>query len=164
MIKEVERILISEQELQDRVKEMGRQITEDYKGKNLLVVSILKGAVIFASDLVMEIKLPLTMDFMAVSSYGASTKSSGVVRILKDLDQQVADKERTITGAIIILAHMLKLKVVAEGVETYHQYEFLSSQGCDLLQGFFFSEPKRAKELEDDILNNGLLLDQIGRA
>lgn len=80
------------------------------------------------------------------------------------IDDIDLDKERTITGAIIILAHMLKLKVVAEGVETYHQYEFLSSQGCDLLQGFFFSEPKRAKELEDDILNNGLLLDQIGRA
>lgn len=101
MIKEVERILISEQELQDRVKEMGRQITEDYKGKNLLIVSILKGAVIFASDLVMEIKLPLTMDFMAVSSYGASTKSSGVVRILKDLDQQVADKDILIIEDIV---------------------------------------------------------------
>ena len=85
----VERILIDEEKLMNRIREMGRQITEDYRGKDLVLICILKGAVIFASDLAREIKLPLAMDFMAVSSYGSSTKSSGVVRILKDLDQEI---------------------------------------------------------------------------
>ncbi|HZK35309.1 MAG TPA: hypoxanthine phosphoribosyltransferase [Bacillota bacterium] len=101
MLEQVEKVLISEEQLMERVKELGQQITEDYKEKNLLVIVILKGAVIFASDLIKQVKLPLAMDFMAVSSYGASTKSSGVVRILKDLDEQVEGKDILIVEDIV---------------------------------------------------------------
>ncbi|MGI6538404.1 MAG: hypoxanthine phosphoribosyltransferase [Caldicoprobacterales bacterium] len=97
----VERILIDEEKLMNRIREMGRQITEDYRGKDLVLICILKGAVIFASDLAREIKLPLAMDFMAVSSYGSSTKSSGVVRILKDLDQEIEGRHVLIVEDIV---------------------------------------------------------------
>ena len=89
----VGRVLIEEEALNKRIKELGMEITRDFQGKKLVMVGILKGAVVFMSDLAKHIKLPLEMDFMAVSSYGASTKSSGVVRILKDLDLEVEDKD-----------------------------------------------------------------------
>ncbi|HHW71044.1 MAG TPA: hypoxanthine phosphoribosyltransferase [Clostridiales bacterium] len=94
-------ILIDEETLIKRVKELGAEITEDYRGKNLILIGILKGAVIFMSDLSKEIKLPLAMDFMAVSSYGASTHSSGVVRILKDLDAEIEGKDVLIVEDIV---------------------------------------------------------------
>ena len=101
MSENVERILIDEETLQKRVREMGRQITEDYRGKDLIIIAILKGAVVFTSDLIKEIKLPLAMDFMAVSSYGVSTKSSGVVRILKDLDEEIEGRDVLIVEDIV---------------------------------------------------------------
>ena len=76
MLDQVEKVLIDEETLMNRVKELGEQITEDYRGKDLIVICILKGAILFTSDLVKEIKLPMAIDFMAVSSYGTSTKSS----------------------------------------------------------------------------------------
>ena len=79
-------VLITREQLAQRVKELGKQITEDYKGEQLLLVGILKGSVPFMADLMREIDLDLAIDFMSVSSYGSSTKSSGVVRIIKDLD------------------------------------------------------------------------------
>lgn len=94
-------ILVGEQELKERVQELGRQITDDYRGKNLVMIGILKGAVLFLSDLIKEIKLPLVIDFMAVSSYGSSTKSSGVVRILKDLDEEIEGKDVLIVEDIV---------------------------------------------------------------
>ncbi len=97
----VERILIDEETLKKRVREMGRQITEDYRGKDLVIVAILKGAVVFTSDLIKEIKLPLAIDFMAVSSYGVSTKSSGVVRILKDLEEEIEGRDVLIVEDIV---------------------------------------------------------------
>lgn len=89
---DIEEIVISADDLRRRVAELGREVAADYGRKDLLLVGVLKGAVIFLVDLAREIRLPLELDFMAVSSYGASTRSSGVVRILKDLDQPVADK------------------------------------------------------------------------
>jgi hypoxanthine phosphoribosyltransferase len=89
MNKDIKKILIGEEELKAKVAELGAKITEDYKGKDLLIVCVLKGAVIFASDLIREINLPLDIDFMAISSYGNNTKSSGVVRILKDLNMGI---------------------------------------------------------------------------
>lgn len=83
------RILFSPEELQTKIAELGKQLTNDYQGKNLLVLGILKGAAVFMADLIREIKLPLQYDFMAVSSYGASTQSSGAVRIIKDVDRSV---------------------------------------------------------------------------
>ncbi len=101
MLDHLEKILIDEEKLMKRVKELGAQITEDYKSKDLFIIVILKGAVMFASDLIKEIKLPLAIDFMAVSSYGASTKSSGVVRIMKDLDEQIEGKDVLIVEDIV---------------------------------------------------------------
>ena len=97
----VKRVLIDEEALQLKIKELGSQITKDYEGKDLLVVCILKGAVMFVSDLIKRIDLPLEIDFMAVSSYGNATKSSGVVRILKDLDKEINGRDLLIVEDII---------------------------------------------------------------
>ena len=88
MIKENElkSVLLTEEEIKAIVKRLGSEITADYEGKNLLVVSVLKGSVMIMADLLREIKLPLKIDFMAVSSYGSGTASSGTVKIIKDLD------------------------------------------------------------------------------
>lgn len=95
------RVLISQEELSKRVAELGAEITRDYEGKKLLVLGILKGAVPFMADLIREIRLPLSIDFMALSSYGVATQSSGVVRILKDLDRSVEDMHVLIAEDIV---------------------------------------------------------------
>ena len=101
MLKDIDRILISEEELSKIVKELGAKITEDYKDKNLLLVSILKGSVTFMADLMREINIPCNIDFMAVSSYGSGTKSSGVVKIIKDLDSSIEGKDLLIVEDIL---------------------------------------------------------------
>lgn len=98
---DIKKILIDEDSLQSKIRELGAKITEDYKGKDLLLVCVLKGAVVFVSDLMKRIDLPLEVDFMAVSSYGTDTKSSGVVRILKDLNQGIEGKNLLIVEDII---------------------------------------------------------------
>ncbi|KUK74139.1 MAG: Hypoxanthine-guanine phosphoribosyltransferase [Clostridiales bacterium 38_11] len=94
-------IMIDEETIISKVKELGKQITNDYLDKEVLLVCVLNGASMFMSDLMKEIKLPLEIDFMAVSSYGLSTKSSGVVKIIKDLDKTVEDKHIIIVEDII---------------------------------------------------------------
>ncbi|TVX85167.1 hypoxanthine phosphoribosyltransferase [Paenibacillus agilis] len=101
MHNDIEKVVISEEEIQARVNELGAQLTRDYEGKKPLVICVLKGAFIFMADLVKRIEVPMEMDFMAVSSYGASTESSGVVRILKDLDVSVEDRDVLIVEDII---------------------------------------------------------------
>ncbi len=86
MLNDMEKVLLSAEEIQEKVKELGSQISKDYEGKNLMLISILKGSIVFMSDLMRAITIHCKIDFMAVSSYGSSTKTSGVVRILKDLD------------------------------------------------------------------------------
>ena len=86
MLNDMEKVLLSTEEIQEKVKELGAQISKDYEGKNLMLISILKGSIVFMSDLMRAITIHCKIDFMAVSSYGSSTKTSGVVRILKDLD------------------------------------------------------------------------------
>lgn len=98
---DIEKVLISENELADIVKRLGKQISEDYRDKNLLMVSILKGSVIFMADLMRAIDIPCSIDFMAVSTYGDKTKSSGVVRILKDLDSSIEGKDILIVEDIL---------------------------------------------------------------
>jgi len=97
----IKEVLLSEEEIKERVKELGAQITEDYKDKDLVVIGILKGAVIFMAELVKNIDLPLAIDFMAVSSYGKSAISTGEVRIIKDLDFSVEGKDILIVEDII---------------------------------------------------------------
>ena len=95
------RLLISEEDLQARIRALGREITADYAGRAPLLVGVLKGAFMFMSDLARAIDLPVEFDFMAVSSYGHSTRSSGVVRIVKDLDLDLADRDVIIVEDII---------------------------------------------------------------
>ncbi|MCI6692626.1 MULTISPECIES: hypoxanthine phosphoribosyltransferase [unclassified Clostridium] len=101
MTKDIKEILLTEEQITNKVKEIGKAISEDYKGKDLIIVGILKGSVIFASELIKNISIPCEIDFMAVSSYGNSTETSGVVRILKDLDHGIEGKDIIIVEDII---------------------------------------------------------------
>jgi hypoxanthine phosphoribosyltransferase len=94
-------VLIDEEALQARIVELGAEISADYKGRDLLLVGVLKGAVFFMADLMRELTVPCEIDFMAISSYGAATDSSGVVRILKDLDINVAGRNVLVVEDII---------------------------------------------------------------
>ncbi len=98
---DIEKVLLSEEELREIIKRLGKQITEDYKDKNLLVVSVLKGSVMVMADLLREIKLPLRIDFMSVSSYGSGTTTSGTVKIIKDLDINLAGYDLLIVEDIL---------------------------------------------------------------
>lgn len=86
MMNDIESIVLTREEIDGIVKRLGKQISEEYKDKNLLLVTVLKGAVVFLTDLMREITVPCSIDFMSVSSYGSEAKSSGVVKIIKDLD------------------------------------------------------------------------------
>lgn len=101
---DIKEVLISEEEIAKRVKELGQKITKDYQDgfEDLILVGILKGAVVFLADLIKEIEIPVQIDFMSVSSYGkGKTESSGVVRILKDLDEDITDKHVLLVEDII---------------------------------------------------------------
>ena len=95
------RVLLTEEEVDKRINEVAEQINKDYAGKSVHLICILKGGVFFTCELAKRITVPVTMDFMSVSSYGDDTKSSGVVRIVKDLDESLADKEVLIVEDII---------------------------------------------------------------
>ncbi len=101
MLTEHAQILISESEIKAKLKELGAKISEDYKGEDVLFVGILKGCIHFYSDLTREISIPMTMDFMAISSYGSGTTSSGEVKMLKDLDKSICGKNVIIVEDII---------------------------------------------------------------
>ncbi len=111
MKEDIKEILYSENDLRKRIKEIGTTISEEYKGRELVLIGVLKGSVMFMSDLMKEIDIPCNMDFMAVSSYGNSTQSSGVVRILKDLDFQIEGKDVLIVEDIIDTGVTLKYLV-----------------------------------------------------
>lgn len=97
----IEKVLIDDAQVQAKIRELGAQITADYAGKDLLLVGVLRGALLFIVDLARQIDLPLEMDFMAISSYGAATETSGVVRILKDLDTAIEGRDVLIVEDII---------------------------------------------------------------
>ncbi len=98
---DVEKVLFSEGDIADMVKRLGAQITEDYKGKDLVLIAVLRGAVVFMGDLMRAIDTPLAIDFMAVSSYGDGAKSSGIVRIIKDLDIDIKGRDVLIVEDIL---------------------------------------------------------------
>lgn len=116
--RDIDHILVTEEQLKAKVHELGAQITRDYAGRDLLLVSILKGSVVFMADLMRAIQMPCGIDFMVVSSYGgANTTSTGLVKIIKDLDQDLSGKDLLIVEDIldtgITLSHlvpMLKLR------------------------------------------------------
>lgn len=111
--KDVERVLFTEEELKNRVAEIAAQIDKDYEGKQPLLVSVLRGSFVFMADLVRQIHVPCTVDFMAVSSYGSGTSSSGQVKIVKDLSEQIEGKDLIVVEDILdsgnTLSYLLQL-------------------------------------------------------
>jgi hypoxanthine phosphoribosyltransferase len=109
---DIDQVLITSEEIQTKIEFLGEEITSDYRGEDLLLIGVLKGAFVVMADLSRHIHLPLQFDFMAVSSYGASTKTSGVVRILKDLDLEIEGRNVLLVEDIIdsglTLAYLLK--------------------------------------------------------
>ena len=101
MKNDIKNVILSQEELSEIVTTLGKKITEDYKDKNLMLVSILKGSILFMADLMRAIDIPCTIDFMAVSSYGSGTKTSGVVKIIKDLDSSIEGKDLLIVEDIL---------------------------------------------------------------
>src|SRR3954468_14908611 len=111
-------VVVAEKQLQDRIAELGAQITADYAGRPPLLVGVLKGAFMFMADLARAIDLPVEFDFMAVSSYGSATKTSGVVRIVKDLDADLTDRHVLIVEDIVdsgLTLSYLRKNLVARG-------------------------------------------------
>lgn len=112
MREDIKDILFTEEQVSEKVRELGEKISKDHKGEDLLVVGILKGSVIFTSELAKNITIPCELDFMAVSSYGKAAESSGVVRILKDLDNHIEGKTILIVEDIVdtglTLSYLLK--------------------------------------------------------
>ncbi|MBP7349388.1 MAG: hypoxanthine phosphoribosyltransferase [Butyrivibrio sp.] len=107
------RVMLTEQEVNDRIKKMGEQISNDYAGKSVHLVCVLKGGSFFMCELAKRITVPVTLDFMSASSYGSSTKSSGVVKIVKDLDEPLKDKNVLVVEDIVdsgrTLSYLLKM-------------------------------------------------------
>lgn len=119
--KNIGTVLVTEEEIHSKVEELGHQISKDYEGERILLVGVLKGAFIFMADLIREIDLDCDVDFMAVSSYGAATRSSGVVRIIKDLDADLTDRHVIIVEDIIdsgLTLSYLKKNLLARGPKT----------------------------------------------
>ena len=94
-------VLLSEEEVDRRINEIGKQITKDYEGKQIHLICVLKGGVFFMCELAKRIEVPVSMDFMAISSYGADTKSSGVIKIVKDLDESITGKDVLVVEDIV---------------------------------------------------------------
>jgi hypoxanthine phosphoribosyltransferase len=133
-------ILLDEDAIQNRIRELGREISSDYSGRELLLVGVLKGAVFFMADLMRVITVPCEIDFMAISSYGASTDSSGVVRILKDLDINIEGRHVLVVEDIVDSG--LTLSYLVRNLESR---EPASLEVCSLL-----TKPGR-REMEVDI-------------
>ena len=113
MLEDVKNVLISEEEIREIVRELGAKITRDYKGKNLFLITVLKGAVVFLADLMRAIECPCEVEFMVVSSYGRGTQTSGNVKIVKDIDVPLDDKDILIVEDILdsglTLSFLIKL-------------------------------------------------------
>ena len=105
MLYDIEKVLLSEHQIDEKVKEIGAAISKDFEGKDVLLVGILKGSVVFMADLMRAITIPVAIDFMSVSSYGNSSKSTGVVKIVKDLQEDLSGKD------VIVVEDILDLRI-----------------------------------------------------
>lgn len=142
-----EKILLTEEEITKRVHELGASISRDYEGLDLLMVGILKGAIIFMADLIRAVDIPVEIDFMAVSSYGSSTESSGVVRILKDLEKNIEGRHVLLVEDIVDTG--LTLKYLQDNLRTRGP---ASVKACTLLD-----KPERRK-VEVSVAYNGFTI------
>ncbi|BCW97974.1 MAG: hypoxanthine phosphoribosyltransferase [Armatimonadota bacterium] len=115
---DIAQILLTEEQIAARVKELGQQISRDYEGKDLILVGILKGAAIFLADLVRAIEIPVAYDFVAISSYGADSRSAGVVRIIKDLDESLVSKHVLVVEDIVDTGWTLRLSYLLENLRS----------------------------------------------
>ena len=116
MKNDILKALITEEELHHKVAELGKKISEDYRDKNLLMVSVLKGSVVFMADLMREVTIPCEIDFMCVSSYGSGVKTSGVVKIIKDLDINLKDRDLLIVEDILDSGMTLSYKPISKRI------------------------------------------------
>jgi hypoxanthine phosphoribosyltransferase len=142
---DIAKIIVDRNEIQKTVKKLGERISGDYSGKDLLLVGVLKGAIVFMADLIREITIPLDMDFMLVSSYGDSTESSGVVKILKDIDTNIK-------GRHVIIVEDL----VDTGLTLTYLKKLLATRGPSTLNiCTIFDKPSR-KKVDIDIKYKGI--------
>lgn len=113
MLEKIQSVVVSQAIIQKKVRELAKKISEDYKGEELVLIGVLKGGFVFLADLAREITMPVAIDFISVSSYGSSSKSSGVVRILKDIDIDIANKHLLLVEDLIdtglTLSHLKEL-------------------------------------------------------
>ncbi|HVE46921.1 MAG TPA: hypoxanthine phosphoribosyltransferase [Acidimicrobiales bacterium] len=126
------RMVVTTEQLEQRIAELGEQITTDYEGRPPLLVGVLKGAFVFMSDLARAIRLPLEFDFMAVSSYGSATKTSGVVRIVKDLDLDLSDRHVLLVEDIVdsgLTLSYVRRNLLARGPASLEVCALLVKQG-----------------------------------
>lgn len=138
---DIQEILLDSDTIQKKVTEIGEQISKDYAGRDLILLGILKGSVIFMSDLMKNISIPCKMDFMAVSSYGDSTESSGIVKIIKDLDFEIKDKD------IIIVED-----IIDSGVTLKYLTKYLGARNPRSLKiACLLNKPERRKEQDLDV-------------
>ncbi|MBN2830090.1 MAG: hypoxanthine phosphoribosyltransferase [Candidatus Cloacimonetes bacterium] len=128
MIKDIEKILVTEEEIKTKITELGKRITVDFAGKEPVFICVLKGASLFMSDLIRSVQLPCSIDFMAISSYGDSTVSSGVVQIKKDIDSDISGKD------VIIIEDIVDSGLSLEYIHTYlESHKAKSVSVCVLL-------------------------------
>ncbi|MEG1773495.1 MAG: hypoxanthine phosphoribosyltransferase [Oscillospiraceae bacterium] len=135
MRNDIEKILITEEEIAEKVHELGARISKDYEGKNLMLVSVLKGSVVFMADLMRAITIPVSIDFMSVSSYGSGVKTSGVVRIIKDLDAPL-------NGIHILLVE----DILDSGMTLSYLREHVGAKGADSIRiATLLDKPERRR-------------------
>jgi len=143
----IKEVLLSEKELDLKVKELGMNISKDYEGEEVLLLCILKGGVVFMSDLARAISIPVSMDFMAVSSYGSSATSSGVVRILKDLGQSIEGKN------IIIVED-----IIDSGLTLNYLVSYLKARGPKSVEICTIMDKPDRREVEVEIKYQGFIV------
>ena len=132
---DIKNVLVSEEELKAKVRELGAQISRDYEGKNLVLVSILKGSVVFMADLMRAVSIPCSIDFMVVSSYGNGTKTSGEVQIIKDIAQPIDGRDLLIVEDIL-----------DSGVTLHYLMQILAARGANSIRlCTLLSKPERRK-------------------